>query len=221
MINAAIFDLDGVLIDSEPLWKEAEKKIFKTVGINLTTDMCRQTTGLDCIDTVKHWYDYKPWKDKKPEKLRDQIYSEFIDLIKSKGRLKKDVEKVLKIIKKKNITVAIASSSPLVIIKTILHTFKLNNEFSVIHSSELEKSGKPHPAVYISTAKLLNIRPDKCLAFEDSFYGALSAKSARMKVVALLEKEEYNNPKFDFVDFKLSSFKEFNEETLDYLNNLI
>jgi HAD superfamily hydrolase (TIGR01509 family) len=221
MINAAIFDLDGVLIDSEPLWKEAEKKIFKTVGINLTTDMCRQTTGLDCIDTVKHWYDYKPWKDKKPEKLRDQIYSEFIDLIKSKGRLKKDVEKVLKIIKKKNITVAIASSSPLVIIKTILHTFKLNNEFSVIHSSELEKSGKPHPAVYISTAKLLNIRPDKCLAFEDSFYGALSAKSARMKVVALLEKEEYNNPKFDFVDLKLSSFKEFNEETLDYLNNLI
>jgi HAD superfamily hydrolase (TIGR01509 family) len=221
MINAAIFDLDGVLIDSEPLWKEAEKKIFKTVGITLTTAMCRQTTGLDCIDTVKHWYDYKPWKDKKPEKLRDEIYSEFINLIKSKGRLKKDVEKVLKILKKKNITVAIASSSPLIIIKTVLHTFKLINEFSVIHSSELEKSGKPHPAVYISTAKLLNINPDKCLAFEDSFYGALSAKSARMKVVALLEKEDYNNTKFDFVDFKLSSFKEFNEETLDYIINLI
>jgi HAD superfamily hydrolase (TIGR01509 family) len=221
MINAAIFDLDGVLIDSEPLWKEAEKKIFKTVGITLTTAMCRQTTGLDCIDTVKHWYDYKPWKDKKPEKLRDEIYSEFINLIKSKGRLKKDVEKVLKILKKKNITVAIASSSPLIIIKTVLHTFKLINEFSVIHSSELEKSGKPHPAVYISTAKLLNINPDKCLAFEDSFYGALSAKSARMKVVALLEKEDYNNTKFDFVDLKLSSFKEFNEETLDYIINLI
>ncbi len=221
MINAAIFDLDGVLIDSEPLWKEAEKKIFKTVGINLTTEMCRQTTGLDCIDTVKHWYDYKPWKDKEPEKIRDELYAEIINLIKTKGRLKKDVEKVLKIIKKKNITAAIASSSPLEIIQTVLRTFKLNNEFPVIHSSEVEKSGKPHPAVYISTAKLLNVSPDKCLAFEDSFYGALSAKSAGMKVVAILEKEDYGNSKFDFVDLKLSSFEEFNEETLNYINNLI
>ena len=221
MINAAIFDLDGVLIDSEPLWKEAEKKIFKTVGITLTTEMCRQTTGLDCIDTVKHWYDYKPWKDKKPEKLRDEIYAEFISLTKTKGRLKKDIEKVLKIIKKKSIPVAIASSSPLEIIHTVLHTFNLDNEFPVIHSSEFEKSGKPHPAVYISTAKLLNVSPDKCLAFEDSFYGALSAKSARMKVVAILEKEDYDNSKFNFVDIKLNSLKEFNEETLNYINNLI
>jgi HAD superfamily hydrolase (TIGR01509 family) len=221
MISAAIFDLDGVLIDSEPLWKEAEKKIFKTVGINLTTEMCRQTTGLDCIDTVKHWYDYKPWKDKKHEELRDEIYTELLHLVKTKGRLKKDVEKVLKIIKKKNITAAIASSSPLEIIQTVLRTFKLENEFPVIHSSEVEKSGKPHPAVYISTAKLLNVSPHKCLAFEDSFYGALSAKSAGMKVVAILEKEDYDNSKFDFVDLKLSSFEEFNEETLNYINNLI
>ena len=103
----------------------------------------------------------------------------------------------------------------------MLRTFKLENEFPVIHSSEVEKSGKPHPAVYISTAKLLNVSPHKCLAFEDSFYGALSAKSAGMKVVAILEKEDYDNSKFDFVDLKLSSFEEFNEETLNYINNLI
>lgn len=220
MINAAIFDLDGVLIDSEPLWKEAEKKIFKTVGITLTTEMCRQTTGLDCIDTVMHWYNFKPWKDKKPEKLRDELYAEIKNLIKTKGRLKKDVEKALKILKKKNIPAAIASSSPMEIIQTVLHTFKLDNEFPVIHSSESEKSGKPHPAVYISTARLLNVSPVKCLAFEDSFYGALSAKSAGMKVVAVLEKEDYDNTKFNFVDMKINSFKEFNEETLNNINNL-
>lgn len=221
MINAAIFDLDGVLIDSEPLWKEAEKKIFKKVGITLTTEMCRQTTGLDCIDTVKHWYNYKPWKDVKLEEIRDELYAEIINLIKIKGRLKKDVVKVLKIIKKENITAAIASSSPREIIQAVLRTFKLDNEFPVIHSSEVEKLGKPHPAVYISTAKLLNVSPVQCLAFEDSFYGALSAKSARMKVVAILEKEDYDNSKLDFVDLKLSSFEEFSEETLNYINNLI
>jgi sugar-phosphatase len=221
MINAAIFDLDGVLIDSEPLWKEAEKKIFKTVGITLTTEMCRQTTGLDCIDTVKHWYKYKPWKGKKQEELRDEIYNEIKNLLRIKGRLKKDAEKALMIIRERDIPLAIASSSPVDIIFTVLDTFKLDNEFNVIHSSESEKFGKPHPAVYVSTARLLNVSPVKCVAFEDSFYGAQAAKSARMKVVAILEKEDYNNSKFNFVDLKLSSFKEFNEETLSYLNNLI
>ncbi len=221
MIKAAIFDLDGVLIDSEPLWKEAEKKLFKTVGISLTTDMCRQTTGLDCIDTVKHWYNYKPWKGKKQEKLIAEIYSEVINLIRLKGRLRKDVDKVLTIFRGKKIVAAIASSSPLEIIKAVLHTFKLDTKFSVIHSSEFEKSGKPHPAVYISTARLLGTEPEECLAFEDSFYGALSAKSARMKVVAVLEKEDYNNTKFDFVDLKINSFEEFNEELLNNINNPI
>ncbi|UCH13214.1 MAG: hexitol phosphatase HxpB [Bacteroidales bacterium] len=221
MIKAAIFDLDGVLIDSEPLWKEAEKKIFKTVGISLTTDMCRQTTGLDCIDTVKHWYNYKPWKGKKQEKLIAEIYSEVINLIRLKGKLRKDVDRVLNIFMEKRIDAAVASSSPLEIIKTVLHTFKLDKNFSVIHSSELEKSGKPNPAVYISTAKLLGTEPETCLAFEDSFYGALSAKSARMKVVAILEKEDYNNTKFDFVDLKIKSFEEFNEELLNNINNPI
>ncbi len=221
MINAAIFDLDGVLIDSEPLWKEAEQKIFKTVGLILTNEMCRQTTGLDCIDTVRHWYNYKPWKGKKHEELRDEIYIEFKNLIRTKGRLKKDVEKALMIIREKNIPLAVASSSPMDIILTVLDTFKLENEFNTIYSSESEKLGKPHPAVYISTARLLNVNPVKCMAFEDSFYGALSAKSARMKVVAILEKEDYDNPKFNFVDLRLGSFKEFNEETLSYFNNLI
>ncbi len=221
MINAAIFDLDGVLIDSEPLWKEAEQKIFKTVGITLTNEMCRQTTGLDCIDTVRHWYNFKPWKGKKHEKIRDEIYTELKNLIKTKGRLKKDVEKTLRIISKNNIPLAIASASPMDIILAVLNTFKLDNEFNVVYSSESEKFGKPHPAVYISTARLLNVNPVNCMAFEDSFYGALAAKSARMKVVVILEKEDYDNPKFNFVDLRLGSFKEFDEETLSYFNNLI
>ena len=221
MINAVIFDLDGVIIDSEPLWQEAEKKIFKTLGIMLTADMCRQTTGLDCIDTVMHWYNYKPWKGKKAEKVRDEIYAEVLKLIIQKGKLKKDVERVLDLFERMNMSLAVASSSPLEIINTVLRTFLRGNKFSVIHSSEFEKSGKPHPAVYLSTARLLNTDPKECLAFEDSFYGALSARSARMKVVAVLERDDYKNTKFDFVDLKISSFKEFSEDHLDYLNNLI
>lgn len=220
MINAAIFDLDGVLINSEPLWKEAEKKIFKKVGINLTKEMCKQTTGLDCLDTVMHWYNYKPWKNISPEKIRDELNTEVLKLIGQKGRAVEDAERVLDLCLDKNIKTAVASSSPLYLINATLDILKINDKFSIIHSSENEESGKPHPAVYISTASLLNTDPDKCIAFEDSFYGALSAKSARMKVVAILNNEDFKNPKFDFVDLKLYSFKEFREEHFKYLNSL-
>lgn len=220
MINAAIFDLDGVIINSEPLWKEAEKKIFKKIGIDLTTEMCKQTTGLDCLDTVRHWYNYKPWKNKAHEEIRDEIYSEVLKLIKVKGRAVEDAERVLDICKENGITAAVASSSPVELIKATLETLKLTDQFSVIHSSENEEFGKPHPAVYISTAFSLNTIPDKCVAFEDSFYGALAAKSARMKVVAILNDEDYANSKFDFVDLKLNSFSEFTWEHFKYLNSL-
>jgi beta-phosphoglucomutase-like phosphatase (HAD superfamily) len=220
MINAAIFDLDGVLINSEPLWKEAEKKIFKKVGINLTTEMCKQTTGLDSLDTVMHWYNYKPWKDIPPEKIRDELNKEVLKLIGQKGRAVEDAERILDLCLDKNIKTAVASSSPMYFIYDILDILKINGKFSVIHSSENEESGKPHPAVYLTTAKLLNTDPDKCIAFEDSFYGALSAKSARMKVVAILNNKDLKNPKFDFVDLKLNSFKEFREEHFKYLNSL-
>jgi HAD superfamily hydrolase (TIGR01509 family) len=220
MISAAIFDLDGVIINSEPLWKKAEKKIFKKVGINLTTEMCKQTTGLDCLDTVKHWYNYKPWKDVAPEKIRDELNAEVIKLIKQKGNAVEDAERVLNLFLENDIITAVASSSPMELIKATLDILKLNGKFSVIHSSENEESGKPHPAVYLSTARFLNTIPEKCVAFEDSFYGALSAKSARMKVVAVLNDEDYNNSKFDFVDLKLNSFKEFTREHFKYLNSL-
>lgn len=221
MINAVIFDLDGVIIDSEPLWKEAEKKIFKTVGIDLTDEMCRQTTGLDCIDTVNYWYEYKPWKGRKAVEIRDNIYEELLSLIRQKGGLKEDVERVIGLFKERKISMAVASSSPLEMINMVLRTFRLSRKFSVVHSSELELSGKPHPAVYLSTARMLKKEPPECLAFEDSYYGALSAHSAGMKVVSIPDVDEYEDSKFDFADLKIRSFKEFGEDQLNYLNNLI
>jgi HAD superfamily hydrolase (TIGR01509 family) len=221
MINAVIFDLDGVIIDSEPLWKEAEKKIFKTVGIDLTNEMCRQTTGLDCIDTVNYWYEYQPWKGRKAGDVRDDIYEELLRLIEQKGELKEDVERIIDLFKDRKIPMAVASSSPLEIINMVLQTFRLGRRFAVVHSSELERSGKPHPAVYLSTARMLKKEPLECLAFEDSYYGALSAHNAGMKVVAIPDNDEYEDSKFDFADLKIRSFKEFGEYQLNYLDSLI
>ncbi|HJX71575.1 MAG TPA: HAD-IA family hydrolase, partial [Bacteroidales bacterium] len=87
-----------------------------------------------------------------------------------------------------------------------------------IHSSEYEEFGKPHPAVYISAARLLDVKPESCLAFEDSFFGALAAKSARMKVVAVLDKKDYVSSRFDFTDLRITSLDSFGMHEFEDLN---
>ena len=218
MIDGVIFDLDGVIIDSEPFWKIAEKKVFKTVGIELTTEMCSQTTGLDNMSTVMHWYSFKPWKNKSTEQVASEIIDEVMMLIHQKGEAKQGVKKVIDFFNELSLPLAVASSSDMKMIHAVLEIIKLKDKFAAIHSSEYEDFGKPHPAVYISAARKLKAKPENCLAFEDSFYGALAAKSARLKVVAVLDRKDYLSSRFDFTDLKMETLDSFGMKEFEILN---
>ena len=218
MIKGVIFDLDGIIIDSEPYWKLAEKKVFKSVGIKLTTEMCKKTTGLDNNSTVRYWYNYQPWMEKTLEEVATEIIDEVLTSIMKHGAVNKGVMNLLKLFGELKIPVAVASSSEKNIIQTVLEKIKLKDKFAAVCSSEDEEFGKPHPAVYIKAARMMNVEPESCLAFEDSFYGALSAKSARMKVVAVLHKDIYTSTKFDFADLKLRSLEEFGTKEFEIVN---
>jgi sugar-phosphatase len=218
MIEAVVLDLDGLIIDSEPLWKESEIIAFKKVGVELTTEMCMQTTGLDTNDVVKYWHRYKPWTNKSLEEVKHDIESIIVDLIEQKGQLKEGVYDTIHFFKKKQLPLAVASSSIKNLIEVVLKKFDIIHEFEVIHSSENEVLGKPHPAVYISTAQKLRKDPSHCLAFEDSFYGLLAAKSARYKAVAIPDDEGYNDPRLSFADLKIKSLTDFTEAHFNFLN---
>ncbi len=218
MINAIIFDLDGVIIDSEPLWKETEKKVFATVGLQLTTEMCRQTVGLDTKDTVAYWFARKPWNGKTQKQLYKEIIREMVIALNNEVELKEGFLQVLTFFTEQSIPVAVASSSPPLIINTALNKFRLRNKFKVICSSEKEKYGKPHPAVYLTTANKLNIKPQNCLVFEDSFNGLIAAKAAQMKVVTIPDIPDFSDKRFDISDLKLSSLLEFDSTKFDLLN---
>ena len=218
MISAVIFDLDGIIIESEPLWKEVEKKVFAGIGLNLTTEMCRRTVGLDTNDTIKFWYTERPWNGKSIEQLYGEIIQGMRDTMQEKVELKEGFLITLQMIKRKSIPVAVATSSPRVLIETALNKFNILGEFDVLNSSEKEEYGKPHPGVYLTTAQKLQTEPRNCLAFEDSFNGAIAAKAARMKVVTVPDPADFNDRRFDFSDLKLSSLLEFTEEKFDLLN---
>lgn len=218
MIEAVVLDLDGLIIDSEPLWKEAEKQAFKKVGIELTTKMCMQTTGLDTTDVVKHWYKYQPWTNVSHDEVKNDIESNITDLILEKGEPKDGLFGVIQFFRKKHIPLAVASSSIIKVIKVVLEKFNIMDLFEVIHSSENEVLGKPHPAVYITTAQKLGKDPSHCLAFEDSYYGLLSAKSARYQAVVVPDEEGDEDPRLCFADLKLKSLTSFTEEHFNFLN---
>ncbi|MEO8512201.1 MAG: hexitol phosphatase HxpB [Ignavibacteria bacterium] len=220
MIKAVIFDMDGVILDSEPFWKEAEIRIFNFLGVPLTGEMCETTTGMRLVDVTKLWHEKYSWDiTKYPyEKVNRDIVDSLIELIKQKGELNTGVTELLEMLNSKGLPMAIASSSDMKIIDAVLDKFGLRNYFKVIHSAEFEDYGKPHPAIYITTAKKLGVEPSECLAIEDSFNGVVAAIAARMKTAAYPEKTNFYNPKFAIADIKFRTLKDFTEEEFRLLD---
>jgi mannitol-1-/sugar-/sorbitol-6-/2-deoxyglucose-6-phosphatase len=220
MIKAVIFDFDGIIIDSEPLWVQAEMDVFGAVGVKLTPEMCRKTTGLGTQDTIKYWYTACPWTGKSAFQVYKEIMETMQMLIFEKADLKEGYLDVLQLFVDKKIPVAVASSSPLKLITTALKKFHLFDFFKIISSAENEEFGKPHPALYLGAAKKMGIEPVNCLAFEDSFNGAIAAKAARMKLVTVPDSHDFSSTRFDFADLKIPSLKDFKEKNFEQLNSL-
>jgi mannitol-1-/sugar-/sorbitol-6-/2-deoxyglucose-6-phosphatase len=220
MIEAVIFDMDGVLIDSEPLWREAEKRVFRKVGIDLTDKMCFQTTGLRTDETVGHWYRWKPWTNMSREDVGREIEETVCDIIDEKGSPSPGVHRLIDFFKKAGVPAGLASSSSPEVIDRVLGKLQLKQEFTVIYSAVNEKFGKPHPAVYITAAEKMGVAPVSCLAIEDSFAGLLAAKSAKMRTIVIPEKSNLDNVRFSIADLKLGSLEEFTAGHWDTLNSL-
>lgn len=190
MIEAVIFDMDGLLIDSEPFWRRAEIAVFGTVGIALTDDDCRETMGYRLNEVVDLWYSRKPWIDKSKEQVEREILTCVQNLIETEGKPLPGVMDTIKMCEKLNLKMAIASSSALVLINATVARLGLETTFDVLQSAENEEFGKPHPAVFIRTAKRLGVRSENCVVFEDSFHGMIAGLAAKMKVVAIPEQLE-------------------------------
>jgi beta-phosphoglucomutase-like phosphatase (HAD superfamily) len=216
-LKAAIFDMDGLLIDSEPLWQEAEKKVFGTVGISLTTAMCVQTMGMRLDEVVKYWYSRQPWKGPSLAEVQRDVLAEVKQLILGKGEGMRGVSHILDFFDQRNIQMAVASSSYLHLIEAVLEKLKIRNRFKVVHSAEFELKGKPDPGIYISTAHSLGVEPAECIAFEDSYNGLLSAKQAGMRTVAVPDQHSFEEKKLLIADLKIRTLDEFNEAMLSAL----
>lgn len=214
MIRAAIFDLDGLLVDSEPLWRKAEREVFAEVGLELTDDDCRTTIGMRCDAVVAHWYARSPWTGLSTQQVQRQIENRMLTLLRGEGRAMPGVEHALDLLESRKLRLAVASSSTTEHIDAALQRICVAERFAVRCSSMDEEHGKPDPAVYLTASRRLGIAPGHCLAFEDSLLGVEAAHRAGMKVIAVPDADAPIAKGFGHADFVFKSLEELSTDHL-------
>jgi sugar-phosphatase len=212
MIEAVIFDMDGLMINSEPFWQEAELAVLRPLGVPLTLSDCQQTMGMRIDEVVKYWYRRHPWNDTTQaiNTVADKIIDNVIALVNEKGQPQPGLVEAINFFKHKQFKLALASSSARRLIDAVLKKLRFTDVFEVICSAQDEPYGKPHPGVFITTAKMLSVPREYCLVLEDSPNGVLAAKSAGMKCIAIPDAQHFDDPKFCISDFKLHNLFEIN-----------
>lgn len=198
--DGVIYDMDGVLTDSEPLWKIAMEDVFRSVGCPLTKEDFQRTVGLRIDEVTSYWYQVSPWPDASPKDVEHAIVQRMIELLTERATPLPGVVESLEFFASKGLKIGLATSSYQVLIDCILDTLKIRHFFQAIHSAEFELFGKPHPAVYLTTAKSLGLDPKRCLVIEDSLNGIISGKAARMTVFCVPEKTHHPEPKLILAD---------------------
>lgn len=204
MIDAVIFDMDGVLIDSEPLWQKAEIDLFGEIGVPLTPDLCATTMGLRIDEVVAHWRSRFPWEGPSDAEMVDRVVTRMVELIGRQAEPLPGVGPTLELLQTSQVRMALATSSFKPIMRAVLDTFELHRFFEVAYSAEEERWGKPHPGIYLTVAERMSVLPTRCLAVEDSVNGVLAAKAARMKCVAIPDLAK-GDPRFAIADGILDS----------------
>lgn len=158
---------------------------------------------------IDYWHKKFPWKTPSKKKVGNWIWKKTIELIKKEGKLKPGVKKIINFLLRNKIKIGLASSSPTQMINFTLQKLGIHRHFEIIHSAEKEIHPKPHPAVFLTAAKKLGVKPADCLVIEDSPVGIIAAKRAGMKCVAIKDKRIKNHKSYRLVDYKLDSLVDF------------
>lgn len=207
-IKAVIFDMDGVIIDSEPLWRRAMIQSFVEIGIPFSDEHCRITTGLRFKEVAEFWFKKHGITHITVDAFDELVINRLCDLIKQEGKTMKGVMEALQFLKQKNLKIGIGTSSNTKLMNTVVDVLNIRHYFDELCSAEHMTYGKPHPMVYLTCAEKLGINPLNCLVIEDSVNGIIAGKAAQMKVVAIPEDINKNNPKFSIADYNIESLLE-------------
>lgn len=209
MIKAAIFDMDGLLIDSEPFWRSSHIQALAKHGTTITHDDVRKMAGRRTDEVVQHWQQTHDLHHIPAQELEDDVVASVISSVIDHGKELPGVFHVLELCKANSLPMAVASSSAQSVIDIVLQTLGLEDYFAFSYSAKNEEFGKPHPGVFLTTAQKLGVDPSDCVVFEDALMGIRAAKAAGMHCIAVPEAANAAVPEFsELADLVLPSLNE-------------
>lgn len=208
-IDAAIFDLDGTLVDSMWMWKSIDIEYLARYGIELPDDLQKSVEGMSFSETASYFKE----RFELPDSL-DQIKSDWNlmawDKYRNEVPLKEGVLELLTYLKEQGIPVGIATSNSRELVELVVEKHGIKDYFTSIRTSCEVAKGKPSPDIYLLVAKDLGVDPTRCLVFEDVLHGVMAGRNANMKVCAVDDEFSKNDEeeKIKLADYFVYSMKD-------------
>lgn len=183
--KAVIFDMDGVIIDSEGLWRQAQKEALAGWRAEVSDEECESLTKGKRLDEIARTWCEHCRLEADPALIEAAIRLRIIELISREGKAIEGVYDVMTYFREAGYRIALATSSSYEIVHAVLEKLSIGHYFEVICSADDERYGKPHPAVYFSALRKLGLAASQCIVVEDSLSGYRAALSAGLKTLVV------------------------------------
>lgn len=217
-MKTVIFDMDGLLIDSEPMWQFAEKQVFTSLGVNVKESLASQTATMTTREVTEFWFAQSPWQDLSLEQVENDVIDLVASQIRHYGVAMHGVEKILGLFHSHGCKIGLATNAPRRLIPVVLEKLGIEMYFDAVVSSTEVERGKPYPDVYLAALRKLNSSASETVAFEDSTSGLQAASSAGIKTVVIPPVEQFELSDYQEANLKLRSLAEFGKEHLHQLS---
>lgn len=191
-IKAAIFDLDGTLVDSMWVWEKIDIDYLSSKNLTVPSTLKDEISHLSFTDVALYFKTTFNLSDSLEDILttwNKMAFNHYSNNVK----LKPGVLEYLQFLKKNDIKIGLASSNNLTLIETVLKANKIYDYFDAITTTDEAQKNKSNPDIYLLTAKKLNIQPTDCVVFEDIVAAVKGAKLANMKVIAIYDDTSKDN----------------------------
>ncbi len=215
-LQAVIFDMDGVIIDSEPIHYKVNQKLYEELEIEVSKEEYNNFIGISNTD---HWNHLKE-KYNLTDSIEDLIDKQNNQNVKHlQGSDEEPILGIVQLLEDleiNNIKIGLASSSSLRYIKAVTEKFAIDDYFSIMVSGENMDRGKPHPDIFLEAADRLGVDTANCVVIEDSEHGVQAAKSAGMKCIGFINPNS-GNQDLSLADSLVDSMKKVTVNMLEAL----
>lgn len=211
MIRAVIFDMDGVLIDSEPWWRAAMAEVYARAGIPYSAQQAVKTQGMRIGDIARKTLEEHPVEGWDARRLEESVCERVSELVVAHGRVLPGIDRILDFVSRGGLKLGLATSTPRKVAERFIERIGIRARLDVICTGEDVRRGKPDPEIYRLCASRLGVEPEQCLVFEDSVSGVQAAKAAGCRCVAVPEACVFDDTRYEVADFKICSLEDFDQ----------